>query len=130
MGEGDMQEQLSQMMRQGRLNGLQALRNISQLIDGMRLIKDGHEVQKLQKAIDITRLSFQKAMAQTQPGLYEYVFRKNGAQQPGFESIVASGSNATILNYHHNNERMHKGELLLMDIGAEYERYTQKHRGH
>ncbi|MBS3806505.1 MAG: aminopeptidase P N-terminal domain-containing protein [Bacteroidales bacterium] len=132
MGERDMQELLSQMMRQGRLNGLQAVRNISQLIDGMRLIKDGHEVQKLQKAIDITGLSFQKAMAITQPGLYEYeveaaveyVFRKNGARQPGFESIVASGSNATILHYHHNNERMHKGELLLMDIGAEYERYT------
>lgn len=132
MEEGNMQGQLSQMIRQGRLNGLQAVRNISELIHGMRLIKDGYEVQKLQQAIDITGLSFQKAMALTQPGLYEYeveaaieyVFRKNGAQQPGFESIVASGSNATILHYHHNNERMHEGELLLMDIGAEYERYT------
>jgi len=132
MENDEIQGQLSDMVRQGRLNGLRSVKNIGNLIQGMRLIKDGYEVQKIRKAVDITGLSFQKAMAVTQPGLYEYeveaaieyVFRKNGAQQPGFESIVASGSNATILHYHQNNRRMEEGKLLLMDIGAEYDFYT------
>lgn len=132
MGNDDMQRYLSEMIRQGRLNRLEAVRNIAPLIDEMRLIKDEYEIHKLRKAVDITGQSFQQAMEVTQPGAFEYeveaaieyVFRKNGAQQPGFESIVASGRNATILHYHHNNEKMEEGDLLLMDIGAEYDHYT------
>jgi len=102
MGNDDMQQHLSEMIRQGRLNRLEAVRNIAPLIGEMRLIKDEYEVE----------------------AAIEYVFRKNGAQQPGFESMVASGSKTTIMHYHHNNEKMEEGDLLLMDIGAEYDHYT------
>ena len=43
---------------------------------------------------------------------------------PGFPSIIGSGPNSTILHYEHNTRLMENGDLLLMDIGAEYGYYT------
>jgi Xaa-Pro aminopeptidase len=71
-------------------------------------------------------------MEQCRAGRYEFemesviegTFREYGAAMPGFSSIVASGKNTTILHYEPNNRMMEEGELLLLDIGAEYGYYT------
>jgi Xaa-Pro aminopeptidase len=85
----------------------------------------------MQKAADITREAFINACRICRPDVYEfeieamieYTFRKNGSPMPAFECIVGSGANAVTLHYSANNRKMENGDLLLMDIGAEYGYY-------
>jgi Xaa-Pro aminopeptidase len=71
-------------------------------------------------------------MKAAEPGMYEYeieaiieyIFRKNGSQRPGFPSIVGSGPNSTILHYDANKHQTQDGDLIVMDVGAEYDHYT------
>lgn len=108
------------------------LKNITPVINEMRVKKDELEIKRLQKAIDITGEALVNVYKTCKPGMYEfgmeaiieYNFLKYGASMPGFNSIVGSGKNLTILHYEKNNEKMKPGDLLLMDIGAEYDFYT------
>jgi Xaa-Pro aminopeptidase len=107
------------------------IHDISPVIYEMRVIKDDREVAMLQKAIDITGDAFVDVCRSCKPGMYEfemealieYTFRKNGSSMPAFQSIVGSGPNSVVLHYAANSMKMGDGELLLMDIGAEYGRY-------
>lgn len=108
------------------------LKNITPLINEMRVKKDELEINRLQKAIDITGEALINVYKTCEPGkhefemeaIIEYNFLKYGATMPGFNSIVGSGKNSTILHYEKNNEKMKPGDLLLMDIGAEYDYYS------
>ncbi len=108
------------------------VKNIIPLINEMRVTKNEHEIKRLQKAIDITGEALLNVYKSCKPGNYEfemeaiieYNFLKYGASMPGFNSIVGSGKNSTILHYENNNEKIKTGDLLLMDIGAEYDFYT------
>ncbi len=101
-------------------------------IHELRLIKDSEEIMLMRKAAEITSESLVEVMKAVEPGMFEYeveaiieyIFRKNGAQGPGFPSIVGSGPNSTILHYEDNNRQTQDGDLLLMDVGAEYGHYT------
>lgn len=101
-------------------------------LDRLRTVKQAEELRLMQRAIDITAEAHRMAMRTASPGMYEYeveavieyVFHKNGAEAPAFPSIVASGENATILHYDSNRRRIEDGDLLLMDIGAEYRGYA------
>ncbi len=107
-------------------------RDIALLVDQMRLLKGPLEVERLQKACDITSLALVKAMKACAPGMFEFeiesviegTFLQYGSPMPGFPSITGSGPNSTILHYESNNRIMEAGDLLLMDIGAEYGYYT------
>lgn len=98
----------------------------------MRKVKSDWELKSLRKAIDITSEAHKEAMKSAQPGMgeyeieavIEYTYRKHGVQRPGFPSIVAAGANTTILHYQTNEMKMNKGDLLLVDIGAEWGYYT------
>jgi Xaa-Pro aminopeptidase len=98
----------------------------------LRQIKDADEVGRLRRAIAITTESLLEAMAQAKPGMYEYEleaaieygFRRRGAERVGFPSIVGSGPNGTILHYDENRRRMEEGELVVIDVGAEYGYYS------
>jgi Xaa-Pro aminopeptidase len=98
----------------------------------LRLVKDADELRRLRKAIDITREAHQAAMRRIEPGMYEYqaeaiieyVFRREGAERLGFPSIVGSGPNSTLLHYDKNRRRMAAGDVVVMDIGAEFGYYT------
>jgi len=100
-------------------------------IHEMRLVKDEKEIELMKKAADITCDALIEVMKAVKPGMYEheiqaiieYIFRKNGAQGPGFPSIIGSGPNATILHYEANNRQTEDGDLLLMDVGAEFGHY-------
>src|SRR5215510_11130558 len=54
----------------------------------------------------------------------EYTFKKNGAFDWGYPSIVASGPNATILHYEKSSRKMENGDLLLVDAAANYKMLT------
>jgi Xaa-Pro aminopeptidase len=102
--------------------------DIAPVIYEMRVHKDSIEILRIQKAIDITGEAFLNACRICRPGMNEfeieamteYIFRKNGSSMPAFESIVGSGPNSVTLHYSANNRKMEDGDLLLMDIGAEY----------
>ena len=102
------------------------------LVHEMRVFKDPSEIETMKQAIGITCEALRNAYRTCKPGMkeyeieavIEYTFRKNGAQRPGFPSIIGSGPNTTILHYGMNSRQMKAGDLLLMDIGAEYNRYT------
>lgn len=100
-------------------------------IHEMRLIKTAEEIRLMKKAADITCDALIEVMKAVEPGMFEYeaeaiieyIFRSSGAQGPGFPSIVGSGPNSTILHYDANERQMQDGDLLLMDVGAEYGHY-------
>ena len=97
-----------------------------------RQVKTDSELLILTKAIDITMKAHAAAAGIIAPDLAEYEveaiiefeFRRNGAERPGFPSIVGSGPNATILHYDRNTRKMEAGDLVVADIGAEYGGYT------
>jgi Xaa-Pro aminopeptidase len=102
------------------------------ILDEMRLVKDEQEIAMLKNATDITGTSLREAWKACKPGMYEYEmealieygFRKSGSPMPAYRSIVGSGPNSTILHYEKNERQMRAGELLLMDVGAEYGYYA------
>jgi Xaa-Pro aminopeptidase len=98
----------------------------------LRMVKTDEELDLMQRAIDITAAAHREAMKSIEPGMHEfevealieYVFKRNGAEYTGFPSIVASGENSTILHYESNRRRMQDGDVVVMDIGAEYHGYS------
>jgi len=108
------------------------IRHIGDLVDEMRVFKAPWEVERMQKAADITAMSLTRVMKECEPAKYEFeieaviegCYLEYGSQMPGFNSIVGSGPNSTTLHYEPNDRLMEDGDLLLMDIGAEYGYYT------
>jgi Xaa-Pro aminopeptidase len=98
----------------------------------LRGTKSAAELALLRKAAEITVLAHQEAMRAIEPGmnefeiqsLIEYTFRRNGADRPGFATIVGSGPNSTILHYNADDRFMQTGEVVVMDIGALYRGYS------
>jgi Xaa-Pro aminopeptidase len=125
-----MQKAMRKLGRTGR--PLWPIFDPDDILGEMRLIKSDAEIERLQRACDITAEAHQNAMRITKPGMLEYQIeaaffhsvRGNGAKRLGYDSIVASGPNACILHYRENDRRMQKGDLLLLDAGGEYEFYT------
>jgi len=112
--------------------GSTKIRHIGDLVDALRVIKEPLEVEYMQKACNITAKALTNVMKNCKPGMYEFemeaviegTFLEYGAAMPGFNSIVGSGPNSTTLHYEPNTRLMEEGDLLLMDIGAEYGYYT------
>lgn len=104
----------------------------SPTLHAMRQIKDAHELALMRRSAEITGRGHIAAMQATRPGIHEYEiealieyeFHRAGAQREAYESIVASGDNATILHYRENRERLADGSLLLVDAGAEFGYYS------
>ncbi len=126
----DLKNRLTDAFR--RLKAPESLiRDIAPAIHEMRVLKDNNEVGRIGKAVDITGDAFVNVCRVCRPGLYEFeiealiefVFRKNGAAMPAFQSIVGSGPNSVTLHYSANNRKMEDGDLLLMDTGAEFGNY-------
>ncbi|GBC84250.1 Xaa-Pro aminopeptidase [bacterium HR11] len=105
--------------------------NLSVHLDDMRRVKDDYELGLLQKAIDITGEALLAAMRAVRPGMYEYElealieyeFKRRGAMQLAFPSIIGAGLHTTILHYNQNRGRVEDGDLVLMDVGARYAYY-------
>lgn len=106
--------------------------DITPTLHEMRLFKSPEEVEVMQKAVDITAEAHVRAMSVCRPGMMEYeleaelmyIFQKNGARSPAYNSIVGSGRNSCILHYIENNQKMKDGDLVLIDAGAEYHNYA------
>lgn len=104
--------------------------DISPFIATLRRRKDMREIEMLYKAIEITQLAQEAAAQAIEPDTtesevqasLEYIMTASGAR-PAFPSIVASGKNATVLHYMLNSATIQPGDLVVVDIGAEYGYY-------
>lgn len=105
---------------------------LRRVLSGLREIKTEEETRLLRKAIDITVLAHREVMEQVEPGwaeyeieaLVEYTFKRMGAEYTGFPSIVGSGGNSVILHYESNRRTTRPGDVVVIDIGAEYHGYS------
>lgn len=106
--------------------------NAQPIFADLRHIKSPYELKLLQHAIDITTEAQMRSMATVGALSWEYevhaeveyTFRRRNADFWGYPSIVGCGANATTLHYVESQSPVKKGELLLMDVGAEYDHYT------
>jgi Xaa-Pro aminopeptidase len=107
-------------------------KDLTNFVHSLRSIKSDAEIALMQKSADIAVQAHRMAKEIITPGIYEYeveaklnqVFRSQGASGWAYPSIVAAGENSCILHYISNNEKIQKGDLILIDAGAEYEMYA------
>ena len=108
------------------------IRDVRELLNEMRLIKDRHEIGIMRAAAKISCAAHRRAMQSTRPSKFEYEieaellyeFCRHGARHPAYTSIVAGGSNACTLHYVGNSARLNDGDLLLIDAGCELDGYA------
>jgi Xaa-Pro aminopeptidase len=108
------------------------VKNVSPIFADQRLRKSPYEIQLMQHAIDITTEAHQRSWAAAAEAKWEYeidaqvtyTFKLRNADHWGYPSIVGCGPNATTLHYIESQGQVKPGELMLMDVGAEYEHYT------
>lgn len=101
-------------------------------LGAMREVKTDEELVLLRNAINITCQAQVELMKALEPGMkefeteaiVEYIFKRNGAEYPGFPTIHGSGPNTCVLHYISNRRPILGSDLLLSDIGAEYHGYT------
>jgi Xaa-Pro aminopeptidase len=112
--------------------GISDFSDATSLVAQMRLVKDCFEQVASQRAIDICVAAHQKVMRQLRAGqteievqyLLEQKFVSAGSNGLAFQSIVATGRNATVLHHHPSNSHLQEGELVVVDIGCESQLYS------
>lgn len=113
-------------------NGDQKVENARPIFNELRHVKSAYEIKLLQHAIDITTEAQMRSMAMVGKADWEYevhaeveyTFRRRNADFWGYPSIVGCGANATTLHYIESQSPVKNGDVLLMDVGAEYDHYT------
>ncbi len=98
----------------------------------LRVTKSAAEIAAVQKAVDATVASHLAAWKKIKPGVYEYeiaavmtnAYLERGCERSAYAPIVGSGPNSTILHYMANHRRADRGEVMLMDVGAECADYA------
>jgi len=102
------------------------------ILQRLRSVKDPIEIDLLQTACDITEKGFRRVLDFVKPGVWEFEieaefmheFLRNRSKKFAYTPIVASGNNANVLHYIENNQQCQDGDLILMDVGAEYANYS------
>ena len=102
------------------------------ILQRLRSVKDPIELDLLQKACDITEKGMRRVLNFVKPGVKEYEieaefmheFLRNRSKGFAYTPIIASGNNANVLHYIENNQSCNDGDLILLDVGAEYANYS------
>jgi|WetSurMetagenome_2_1015567.scaffolds.fasta_scaffold08561_7 Xaa-Pro aminopeptidase len=123
----DILDKLHKLKSSGKL-----IKDISPILNEMRVHKDTNEIKRLQKAVDIIGEAFMNSCRICKPSMYEfeieaaiaYTYLNLGCPMASFPPIIASGPNDVIFHYSANNRKMKEGDLVLIDIGAEYGYYA------
>lgn len=108
------------------------IKNSYPILSELRTVKTDEEIENIKKAIDITCEGIYEMMKYAKGGMYEYeieayfdfVLKKNGVRDKAFNTIAASGENATVLHYSDNNSKTNENDLILFDVGASYNYYS------
>ena len=102
------------------------------ILQKLRSVKDKIEIDLIQQACDITEKGLRRVLGFVKPGVWEYEieaeymheFLRNRSRGFAYTPIIGSGNNANVLHYIVNNQQCKKGDLILMDVGAEYANYA------
>ena len=102
------------------------------ILHKIRSIKEAEELELLQKACNITEKGFNRLLKFIKPGVWEYEieaelaheFLRNRSKGFAYTPIVASGKSACVLHYIENNLQCKDGDVILLDVGAEYANYA------
>ena len=108
------------------------IRDLSPILDKLRLIKSAKELQLIRRASQLAGLGILEAMRSTRPGVMEYqleavaryIFQVNGARREAYASITAGGTNAFMGHYFHARSALNSGDMVLLDYAPEYHYYT------
>ena len=102
------------------------VKDVHDLIMGMRMIKSDAEIEMIKEAIATTDLALKNVLLNLAPGKYEYNLRnvfnytvyEDLDSSLAFSSIVAAGKNGVILHYPSQKDQIKDGDLVLFDVGA------------
>lgn len=105
---------------------------LAPIMHGLRSIKSDEEIRLMQEACNITEQAFRRVLKFVKPGVMEYEieaeyiheFLRNGSRGFAYEPIIASGASSCVLHYIENNKPCKDGDVLLLDVGAEYANYN------
>jgi Xaa-Pro aminopeptidase len=108
------------------------LKDLTPILDGMRLIKSEREIEIIREATQIAGLGIIEAMKATKAGVYEYqlgavakyVFTLQGAMGDSYPAIIGGGTNAYMGHYFHKTDKLVDGDLVLMDYAPDYKYYS------
>lgn len=107
-------------------------KRLAPIMHSLRSVKSKEEVALLQTACDITERAFRRVLNFVKPGVKEYEieaecaheFIRSGSRGFAYEPIVASGANSCVLHYIVNDQECKDGDVVLLDVGAEYANYN------
>jgi Xaa-Pro aminopeptidase len=102
------------------------------ILQEIRGVKEPEEIALMRIACGITEKGFRRVLDFVRPGVWEYEieaeflheFIRNRSRGFAYTPIIASGNNANVLHYIENNQQCNQGDLILMDVGAEYANYS------
>jgi Xaa-Pro aminopeptidase len=108
------------------LDGAPQLVPLGRIIEDLRMIKDGTEIELLARACAITCQAFAEVLAKVAPGrterqlavLLERSMIDLGADGLAFDTIVASGPNGAIPHHSPADRAFEPGDLITIDFGA------------
>ncbi len=111
---------------------LHTLERVAPLMHQIRAIKLPQEIVLLNRAIDTTDKMFRRLLNFVKPGVWEYEieaemmheFLRNRSRGAAYSPIIASGANACVLHYIDNSMQCQAGDMILLDLGAEYANYN------
>lgn len=102
------------------------------ILQRIRSIKESEEIDLIQEACNITEKGYRRVLQFVKPSVTEYEieaefaheFLRNRSKGFAYTPIIASGNNANVLHYIENNQQCKAGDLILLDVGAEYANYS------
>ena len=105
---------------------------LAPIMQQLRAIKSEWEIGLMQDACNITEKAFRRILGFVKPNVWEFEIEaelmheilRNRSTGPAYHPIIASGANACILHYVENNQQCKDGDLILLDLGAEYANYS------
>jgi Xaa-Pro aminopeptidase len=105
---------------------------LAPIMHELRAIKSKYEVALMQEACNITEKGFRRLLAFVKPGVMEYEieaeliheFVRNRSRGFAYGPIIASGASACVLHYTDNNKKCNSGDIILLDVAAEYGNYA------
>ena len=102
------------------------------ILHRLRSVKHSLEIDLMQKACAITKAGIHRLLNFIKPGVWEHhieaelshEFLMRSSRGFAYTPIIASGKNACVLHYIENNKECFDGDVILLDVGAEYANYA------
>jgi len=109
-----------------------SIEQLSPLIAQMRVVKDSHELTLIKQAtkasvaghINVMKTAYVGVNERQLSAAFNHTISEYGCDSVGYANIVAAGNNGICLHYEDNNSECEDGDLVLTDLGGEYQLYT------